>query len=133
MDPRVNIVDRVFRKTAQSELLDVKVPSMPVGIDRGLVRSPSWKFGLFRSSSLLVLMPLLALTATFNLPGSVLGADKGINLFESRIRPIFVKRCEKCHGAQKARRRPAARSKVGLGSRRAIRDRRSCRGSLMRA
>ena len=28
-------------------------------------------------------------------------ADAGLDLFESKIRPILVNRCEKCHGARK--------------------------------
>ena len=64
MDPRVNIVDRVFKKTAPVELIDVKVLVTPAGTDRGLVHSASWKFGLFRSGSVRVLIPLLVLLAT---------------------------------------------------------------------
>jgi Protein of unknown function (DUF1553)/Protein of unknown function (DUF1549)/Planctomycete cytochrome C len=44
---------------------------------------------------------LLLVMTTMLWSGSVVAADDGIDLFESKIRPILVKRCEKCHGEKK--------------------------------
>ena len=60
----------------------------------GIVAVPRW-------AARHAAIPLLTLLATVYLPGRVVAADEGIDLFESNVRPIFVKRCEKCHGAKK--------------------------------
>jgi hypothetical protein len=35
------------------------------------------------------------------LPASVVAGNQGVEFFESKVRPILVQRCEKCHGPKK--------------------------------
>ena len=70
------------------------------GVDRWWCALRSIKLGesvrgRHRSVTLLLVVTALLVSTR------VIAADDGLDLFESKIRPILVKRCEKCHGAKK--------------------------------
>jgi hypothetical protein len=48
-----------------------------------------------------VLVRLIIVLTLLFVPGNVVNADEGLAFFESQVRPILVRRCEKCHGAKK--------------------------------